>query len=548
VDRELLNYRHENVVVGSGPVGVAVALALLEQGQSVLIVDGGEKLEESALATLTNAQSLKKPEMDESFAQMLKNGVSASSKGVQIKRVYGSDYPYRGSEIQVHPASTGTGQITPSLAEGGYSSVWGAAIMPYPESELQGWPVDYGELARAYKAIGRYMRVSGSDDEHPGSFPSIGAANIDLPLTTPARQLYETLRKKEARLNKEGMHILRARLAFRHSWPDAEGIGNSCSECGLCMYGCPHELIFSSSMMLSQLKQKYRGLLKHLQGVVVDRVVEVGNSCQIEGRIREGFTPFVLECSQTYLSAGALGSTRVLLNSMDAFNQKISLKTSEYFMIPLLGPKFGGDLDSPRHNTLAQLFVEVSDPRLTDKIIHLQLYSYNDLFKKGMEHMLGPASRFASPVLRRMYLIQGYLHSDVSSSLEVGLAGQNDRRLLMKGVKSAEAPKVIRRLVWKLTRLARLTRLFPLAPMVSIGDPGDGRHVGGSFPMSLSNQPYSTDPLGRPIGREGRFSRIFAMDSSNFPSVPAPTITLSAMANGYRIASTLASRQRELGT
>jgi choline dehydrogenase-like flavoprotein len=51
--------------------------------------------------------------------------------------------------------------------------------------------------------------------------------------------------------------------------------------------------------------------------------------------------------------------------------------------------------------------------------------------------------------------------------------------------------------------------------------------------MSSEPQPGQTDALGRPHGLE----RVHLVDSSVFPSIPATTITLSVMANAYRIAT-----------
>jgi len=50
--------------------------------------------------------------------------------------------------------------------------------------------------------------------------------------------------------------------------------------------------------------------------------------------------------------------------------------------------------------------------------------------------------------------------------------------------------------------------------------------------MSLHPGNFQSDLLGRPTG----FSRVHVVDASVFPSVPAPTITLTAMANAQRIA------------
>jgi choline dehydrogenase-like flavoprotein len=72
--------------------------------------------------------------------------------------------------------------------------------------------------------------------------------------------------------------------------------------------------------------------------------------------------------------------------------------------------------------------------------------------------------------------------------------------------------------------------------MLRPGKPGRSFHSGGTFPMRRSPSSLETDVYGCPDG----FSRVHAVDSTVFPSVPATTITLSVMANAHRIASAVA--------
>jgi hypothetical protein len=72
---------------------------------------------------------------------------------------------------------------------------------------------------------------------------------------------------------------------------------------------------------------------------------------------------------------------------------------------------------------------------------------------------------------------------------------------------------------------------MPLPVMLKIAEPGRSFHSGGSFPMSLEPRGFQTDLLGRLPG----WKRIHAVDATVFPSIPATTITFSAMANAHRI-------------
>jgi choline dehydrogenase-like flavoprotein len=90
----------------------------------------------------------------------------------------------------------------------------------------------------------------------------------------------------------------------------------------------------------------------------------------------------------------------------------------------------------------------------------------------------------------------------------------------------------IRRILRELTGQARALGGLPLAPMLQIAEPGRGFHNGGSFPMRAEPGDLETDSLGRLRG----WRHIHLVDASVLPSIPATTITFSAMANAHRIA------------
>ena len=89
----------------------------------------------------------------------------------------------------------------------------------------------------------------------------------------------------------------------------------------------------------------------------------------------------------------------------------------------------------------------------------------------------------------------------------------------------------MRKLVFKLCKQARRIGAMPLPVMLKIAEPGRSFHSGGSFPMSQAPRGFQTDLLGRLPG----WKRVHAVDATVFPSIPATTITFSAMANAHRI-------------
>jgi len=138
------------------------------------------------------------------------------------------------------------------------------------------------------------------------------------------------------------------------------------------------------------------------------------------------------------------------------------------------------------------------------------------------------------PLLGRLFYAQCYLHSDDSPRMSAELRGEDGGAVLAvtPGDGSAAA-RTIAAVVRKLGSLRSLTGLQPIGRMLQIWPQGKGFHVGGSLPMRQHPGELETDPLGRPTG----LRRVHVVDASVLPSIPATTITLSAMANAQRIAS-----------
>lgn len=105
----------------------------------------------------------------------------------------------------------------------------------------------------------------------------------------------------------------------------------------------------------------------------------------------------------------------------------------------------------------------------------------------------------------------------------------NEDELKLVGVFHENTRKTLGKLVRKLAGLARLTGLLPLFPMLQPGHPGRGFHSGGTFPMAANAGPGNTDVFGRVYG----MSRVHAIDSTIFPTVPAANHHIDG--NGERL-------------
>lgn len=513
-------------VIGSGPTGVAAASMLLQRGCKVRLLDAGISLDSIRQEKLNKLQNQNSDKWDREILNSFKEGVSSNPKGVQKKLVYGSDFPYQDIEKHFSIIEEDVGNFSPSLAKGGFSNVWGSAVLSYTDKDLQDWPIKHSDLAKYYQSVTRDMPMAYQEDSLSQFFPSYGEKNL-LKTSKQASLVLEKLNKNIEQLKSRGLYFGSPRLAV-NSGKDA----SNCAYCGMCLYGCPKSIIHSSSFTLEKLSLDNN--FEYIPNIIVSKVEEESSAVKIEGYNRTTKEKISFVAKKAYLAAGAISTTRILLNSKKVFNQTLRLKASEYFLLPMLSKSRVPNVREENLHTLSQLFIECFDKELSDFGIHMQLYSYSDLYYQALKSMFawtGPGFFLLEKlVLERMFAIQGYLHSNDSSSIEVSLINSEEVRL--KGIVNKDAASIIKRLVGKLNALSKYTSLFAIRPMLQIGLPGEGRHVGGSFPMASNPTEFESDLLGRPFS----FKNIHIVDASNFPTVPAPTITYTAMANAQRIA------------
>jgi choline dehydrogenase-like flavoprotein len=131
-----------------------------------------------------------------------------------------------------------------------------------------------------------------------------------------------------------------------------------------------------------------------------------------------------------------------------------------------------------------------------------------------------------------MVVVQGYLHSDESSTIEMQLKRDGEKDFLQVDAQpNPETPRTVKKVLRELLSQARRLGGIVVPPMLQLAEPGRGYHSGGSLPMRQNPAGFESDCLGRPHG----WSRVHAVDASVLPSIPATTITFSVMANAHRI-------------
>ena len=521
----------EDIVIGSGPAGVAAATALIDQGRDVLMLDVGERLEAENDASRRRLGSVEPESWDPDDVALLRTAPDLENAD-EIRR-FGSDFMFRDPTGFFGPEGPPEWLgLKPSYATGGLSNGWGASIMPYRLEDLTEWPAGARDLAPHYENIRKIIPIAARRDRLTDLFP-MQAIEEDrtLPLSAQAKNLLDRLASRQDKHETSGVYFGRARQA----------VSPNCRTCSMCLYGCPYGLIFNSAHIVEKLRES--GRFTYLPGRHAIRFLEDETTVRVWSNI-PGSDDIVDETAERlFIAAGVLPTTRLVLRSLGRPNASVTLNDSTHFLMPMLHAWSPGiDPAEEAKHTLTEVFLEITDPAVSAGTVHTQLYTFNDLYAADMRRRFGVFKSLFDPVIeslsRRLIVAQGFLHSDLSPKVRIRLMdGGEHGRMTFEAIHNPETQGAIRRVKRKLGRVLRSAGVFPLPGLTRVGPIGSSFHAGGTFPMRQSPNGLESDLLGRPAGLQ----RVHIVDASVFPSIPATTITLSVMANAYRIGAEAAA-------
>jgi choline dehydrogenase-like flavoprotein len=521
------------LVIGSGPAGVAAAHALCDAGQAVTIMDAGDGIEAERMDVFDALARSEPAHWPPGLAEGARGAFPVGVRHVPLKPAYGSLFPYALEDPDL-PIERENAETLPSLALGGLSNSWGASILPFRQRDIEDWPVSLRELQPHYEAVLRFVPVAAERDELSAMLPLYTDTPGALRRGPQAEMVLGHLRRHATELRRAGFAFGASRLAVLA----AAGHPHGCRYCGLCLHGCPYRSIYNSSHTVEALARA--GRIDYRGGIYVDRLTTAGDSVRVD--FHERGRPAArgqLNASRVLVACGAISSTRLMLESIGATRLSRRLQDSLYFMIPMLTARAAPVGMARQGNTLAQVFVELNEELISRYTVHLQLYGYNELMLAALTQRRLPLSierleRLLAPVLGRLIVIQGYMHSADSPGLAIDC--ERDRVRLV-GEDGALGVARVRRLVRHLAANGRSLGMVPVPGLLQVGGPGKGNHLGGSFPMRRTPAAFETDALGRLPG----WDRVHVVDAAILPTVPATTVTLSVMANAHRIATAAAS-------
>ena len=522
--------------MGTGPSAAGAALALVGMPSiNVTILDVGGELEAENAQVRTRMSTAEpgtwRSEDLEIVAPLPRN---RDPRSLPRKQICGSNFPFDDfGQLSGVSAKATTNNLLVSGAYGGFSNIWGAQVMPWSTQSFRDWPLSRSEMEPHYREILSHIPYAGVEDDLEEFFPLFGIPSALPKIAERSQWVLDRYGAHRMKSRRYGVTFGAARLAF-----DAP----SCRRCGLCMSGCPYQLIYSASQTISALRAA--GHVKYLPNLRVDAVRETdGGQPKIYATsVKDGST-FQMRADKVLLGAGAIGSTRIAANSLGRFNANFSMHESAQFVTPFLSKRPTATLQQSGEFTLNQfnIYLQRNGSRDNSSLIHC--YPYNDIMMTSLPKFLSSPSLgvVARRAMRHLTVGLGYLPSWASPSLAVRVGSEKTDGSLpdveISGVNNPLALPTLRDVTARLRKIGVAIDLFPLPGQTKLSGPAKSYHFGGSFPHANDAMTASSsDLLGRPIG----WRNTHLIDGSVFPTIAATTFTLTIMANAHRIASEIA--------
>lgn len=503
----------DNLVIGSGPSGLAASIQLLDQGESVMMLDGGVKLESSIQAIVTNLASKDFSHWDRKFesdyASLGKSDPRFKSH-IGSKLKFGSNFCYANSEqLSTESSRVNLGiNAYPSLAIGGLSNVWGSICFPFTLNDRA--KLRYELTSEHYRIVDHIMPQAGLKNEFEGVYDIY--SNLQ-PLIEHSN-LSKSLVKKFSKSNwfgRNGYSGGRPRIAVA-----TEG-EKKCQSCGFCATGCVWESIWSSTTRLDELRLDSNFIYSDAGPAV---------------RIKQGDDHLTVICKDTteiqarriFLACGSI-STAILLSRSNLIECDVTLDETQLTLIPCVSLY---KKQSTRNFVLSQFILRRQDSDgLTKEFIQITGYNH-DLVRRVQT--IVPLSKFMPKNLLNFilkFVATAMIFQDSESSGKIRITTEgNSTQLTADSSELIPILKTRRR--FRVFRALLRLRLLPLPFLAQQVGVGESYHFG-----NLKNLKGA-----RLIGEDGKLTgcvNLYIVDGSSLDYIAPGPVTYSTMANAVRI-------------
>ena len=526
------------LVIGSGAGGVHAAWRLVERGLRVRLLDYGN-VDGTYEGTIPGRpwSDLRRSDegqhryfLGERFEGIPFGGVRVGAQLTPPRQFIPADTE------RLTPVDSRTFSVTESLARGGLASGWGAGVFPFLDRDLEQTPLSAALLAPHCEAVAERIGVCGGRDDLHGFLGECPSMMPALDVDSGAARVLEKYGQRRAALNAEGFFLGKTRLAV--SSREHRGRGPH-RYLDMDFWADDEKSVYRPRWTLEELQA--RDGFEYLDRRLVRSFTEGPQGVEVRCRHADTGTEEAHTARAVVLAAGAIGSARIALRSLERYDHAVPILCNPYTYVPLLNLGMLGREASDRRHSLAQLTAFWrSDPR-GGRVVQAQYYSYRSLLLYKLLKESPLAYRESLRLMRLLQPLLGILgihHEDRTTGaktcvLRRGAAGQPDRLEIEYALEKAETRRQ-RRDERGLLAFFRRLGCWPLTRV----EPGHGAniHYAGTLPFSTEERELTCEASGLLRGTRA----VYVADGAVFPYLPAKGLTFTIMANADRVGSQLA--------
>jgi choline dehydrogenase-like flavoprotein len=519
------------IVVGSGASATSAAFPLVRAGISVTMLDVGN--DDTHYAPLIPNQPFPtlRASHDEQHRYFLGDefeGVPFGDVRVGAQLTPPRRFIARDTE-RLTPVVTSTFGGMESLARGGLASGWGAVAVEWDDTDLRDFPLKRQALEHHYRSVSERVGISGGDDDLRSRYGDATALQPPLELDSNGEALLNAYEKKRARLNRDGTFLGRARLAVL-----SRDLGSRSAQQyhDMDFYADIDKSVFRPAFAVDELERLAN--FSYRRPFLVRRFRESEGQVEVEALHLQSGRLETFRARRLVLAAGALGTARIALRSLERYDVPVPILANPYTYVPCVLWSTLGKPARDRRHSLTQVGV-IHESASSGERLHAQIYSYRSLllFKIAKEAPLAVSTGFR--VMRELmssFVIVGIHHHDRPTAAKYCALRRGGGGADHLEISYTESATVLRQQAEDERALLKGLRRLGCLPLKRI-NPGNGSsiHYGGTLPMSEEERELTVTPEGRLRGTQS----VFVADGSSFPTLPAKALTLSLMANAERI-------------
>jgi choline dehydrogenase-like flavoprotein len=523
------------LVVGSGPSGVNAAAALVESGLRVQMLDFGNRdTEYETVVPAARFSEIRRTDPDQHryFLGERFEGVSFDELGTGAQLTPPRRFVVRDTEA-LTPIESESFNPLQSLAQGGLAAAWGAGCPPFLDRDLEAFAISRSDLAPHYEAVAERIGVNGERDDLTPYLGELRALQPAVEIDTNASSVLAAYRRRSRRLNRRGFYLGHPRLAML-SQPLRGRAATSYRD--MDFWTDRERTVYRPRWTVEELRS--RPNFDYEDRVLVEAFTEPGrDEVEVSARRHPGGDRRTYRGRALVLAAGALGTARIVLHSLERFDHRVPLVCNPHTYCPMVNLRMLGRAAADRRHSMAQLcFVHVPEGEAGLTVGHV--YSYRSLlgFKLVRESPL--PHRASARIIRSLIpsvTIALLQHADhPTADKHCRLRRQAGREVLeIRYSLSEEEQRRIERTERAIMRSFRRLGCVPIRRIRP--DPAASAHYAGCFPMSESGGELTTEPSGRLRGTD----QVYLADGSVFPDLPSKGLTFTMMANADRVGTAL---------